>query len=106
MQNVSNNDDPLPASTSVPFSRASLQLRVNDLLARRCPATSTSQNAPADLKCKVNVSVDGPWCTFEGVVNSQRTRTALFLLAPQKNGKRFIVDKIRICNSRLHQEVS
>lgn len=46
--------------------------------------------------CEVDVTVDGKWCTFEGTVDSQEVRTALFDLVPSYNGKRFIVDRLHV----------
>jgi len=46
--------------------------------------------------CEVDVKVDGKWCTFEGTVDSQEVRTALFDLVPSYNGKRFIVDRLHV----------
>ena len=46
--------------------------------------------------CEVDVSVDGKWCTFEGTVDSQEIRTALFDIVPSQNGRRFIVDRLQV----------
>jgi hypothetical protein len=50
----------------------------------------------ANTLCEVDVTVDGKWCTFEGTVDSQEVRTALFDLVPSYNGKRFIVDRLHV----------
>ncbi len=49
-----------------------------------------------NILCEVDVTVDGKWCTFEGTVDSQEVRTALFDLVPCCNGKRFIVDRLHV----------
>lgn len=68
------------------------------------PAQSRVEHAVEELMgelntqshCAVDVTVDGKWCTFEGTVDSQEVRTALFDLVPSQNGKRYIVDRLHV----------
>ena len=55
-----------------------------------------------EQNCAVDVTVDGKWCTFEGTVDSQEMRMALFDLVPVQDGKRFIVDRLHVTYEAGH----
>ncbi|MBN2529270.1 MAG: hypothetical protein JXR76_22980 [Deltaproteobacteria bacterium] len=56
-----------------------------------------------ECHCDVDVTLDGKWCTFEGTVDSQEIRTALFDLVPSRNGKRYIVDRLHVTYDVGHE---
>jgi len=46
-------------------------------------------------ECDFSVRRDGPWCVFDGKVDSLSTKTALFAMVPEVDGAMWIVDKLR-----------
>ena len=51
--------------------------------------------------CQVTISLKENWFEFEGLIDSQWTRAVLFSLVPPENGKRHIVDKLKIVSDPL-----
>ena len=69
-----------------PPADAQLQSDVNHLMDNIAPSE----------QYHVEVFRDGHWVTFEGTVDTQNTRLALFMLVPVKDGKRHIVDRLHV----------
>ena len=55
--------------------------------------------------CQVTVNLREKWFELEGLVDSQWTRAVLFSLVPPDNGKRYIIDKLKIVNDPLAKAV-
>ena len=66
-----------------------LQDAVDELISE--PGSFDESNA-----YNVDVSMDGKWCVLEGTVDSQMTRAAIFSLIPDRDGRRFIVDRLQV----------
>jgi hypothetical protein len=62
----------------------------------QCDVDSVLGGIVTDSTYGVDVSVEGRWVTFDGTVDTQDTRMALFLLVPAQNGKRLIVDRLNV----------
>jgi len=62
----------------------------------QCDVDSVLSGIVADSTYGVDVSVEGRWVTFDGTVDTQDTRTALFMLVPALNGKRHIIDRLNV----------
>ena len=85
-----------------PFSKLNVRDDVDKIPYH--PTSTAISNAVAglikgndvDAICDVDVSVSGKWVTFEGRVDSQEMRTALFDLVPARDGKRYIVDRLQV----------
>ena len=46
--------------------------------------------------CQVTVDLKERWFELEGFIDSEWTRAVLFSLVPATNGKRYIIDKLKI----------
>ena len=46
--------------------------------------------------CNVIVNNNGKWFEFDGVVDSQLTRSTLFSLVPLNDGRQQIIDKLQV----------
>jgi len=62
---------------------------------RRSVRALLSRSAAGEW-CTVRVERRGRWFELTGIVDSQRTRTALFALIPERGGRRYVVDKLRV----------
>ena len=93
VNNEESGDSPLTSQTPSQDHGSDdipAQVAVADAVEELMDVLDTEQH------CDVDVSVDGKWCTFEGTVDSQEIRTALFDLVPEQDGKRFIVDRLHV----------
>ena len=87
--NLEENTDPLKHRQqfgNLPIDNVQLQRDVNSVM----------DNLVADSMYGVEVSVDGRWVIFDGTVDTQDTRMALFMLVPPRDGRRHIVDRLNI----------
>ncbi len=48
--------------------------------------------------CHVTVNRKGEWFELNGQIDSRRSRGVIFSMVPPINGKRYVVDKMRIVN--------
>ncbi len=55
-----------------------------------------TDNLAADSTYGVEVSVEGRWVIFDGTVDTQDTRMALFMLVPPRDGRRHIIDRLNV----------
>jgi hypothetical protein len=46
--------------------------------------------------CDVSLSQKGNWFELRGTVDSHYTRSLLFSLVPKQNGRRYIIDKLKV----------
>jgi len=105
MSRIGRNDDSGDSHpVEAPASQLSGKMETLEQTAVQAAVEELMEQLDTEQHCEVDVSVDGKWCTFEGTVDSQEIRIALFDLVPTYNGKRFIVDRLHVTYETVHSE--